>query len=77
MGGLVRTLLALLLLPLPWAVAGQPSLIAVDEGGAAGRVGAPVSLALDLATVFDGKVEPDRLQIVELNTRPYPTLNGC
>jgi methane monooxygenase PmoA-like len=70
MRDLTRTLLVLLLLPLSWAAAGEPILIAVDEGGAAGRVGAPASMEIDLATVFGGKIEPERLQIVELNTRP-------
>lgn len=66
----IRALLALLLLPLPCAAAGEPVLITIDQGGAAARVGAPVSLEIDLADVFGQEIDPDCLQIVEHNTRP-------
>ena len=70
MGGYTRTLLALLLMPLSWAVAGEPVLVVVDEGGAAGRVGAPASMEIDLAEVFDGKVDVRCLRIVESSESP-------
>lgn len=66
----IRALLTLLLLPLPYVAAKEPVLITVDQAGAAARVGAPVSLEIDLADVFDRKVDANCLQIAEHNTLP-------
>ncbi len=66
----IETLLAFLLLVAPLTAAGEPVLIVVDQGGEAGCVVAPASLEIDLTDVFEGNVEPNCLQIVELNTRP-------
>ena len=75
MGGLTKTVAVLFLLAAAQATAGGPVFTVVDPDGAAGRVAAPTSVQIDLTTLFDGKVDPDRLRLNELNAatgQPLP-----
>jgi len=47
------------------ASAGGPILIVTDAGGASARVGAPASVGMDLASVFDRTVKPECIRMVE------------
>ena len=67
MGRLVLAFISLLLLAASHASADAPIIVVEDPDGAAGRVGAPVSLDVDLlATVFDVAARPERLRLREL-----------
>ena len=58
-------LFCLLLLGAP-AAGGEVTLVVTDPDGAAGRVGAPVGVDLDLKELLGGGVAPDRLRLVEV-----------
>ncbi|MBL7040699.1 MAG: PmoA family protein [Pirellulaceae bacterium] len=45
--------------------AGGPILVVTDAGGASARVGAPASVGMDLANVFDRTVKPECIRLVE------------
>ena len=47
------------------ALADDPILVVTDAGGVGARVGAPASVAIDLAGVFDETLKPEYLQLVE------------
>ncbi|NQT14365.1 MAG: PmoA family protein, partial [Planctomycetes bacterium] len=64
------TLLSLVLLTVTSASADGPILVVTDADGASGRIGAPVSVDVDLATLFDDAVKPEPLQLVEQGGKP-------
>ena len=64
------TLLSLVLLASAPASADGPILVVSDADGAAARVGAPVSVDVDLATLSDAAAQPERLQLVERIDKP-------
>jgi len=57
--------LSLVLLTAASASADAPILVMTDADGAAARVGAPVSVDVDLATVLDATAKPDHLLLTE------------
>ena len=63
-----RSMITLLLVVLPAATSASadgPILVVNDEDGAAARVGAPVSIDVELATLLDATVAPDHLLLRE------------
>ena len=68
---LVLAFIAVLFLAAVRASAEAPIIVVEDPGGAAGRVGAPVSLDVDLlATVYDVAARPERLRLREVGVEP-------
>ena len=62
----VMGLLAAVLLAGTQASAGDPVLVVTDTNGTAARVAAPVSVDVDLASLFGKAASPERLQLVEI-----------
>ena len=70
MGRLVLTFISLLLAA-SYASADAPIIVVADPDGEAGRVGAPVSVDVDLwAMVYDMVTRPERLRLRELGAEP-------
>ena len=61
----IMMLPAAFLLAATCASASGPILVVTDAGGAGARVGAPTSVNIDLARVFDETLKPEHLQLVE------------
>ena len=70
------TLPTVVLLAATPASAGGPILVVTDGHGAAARVGAPVSVDIDLAAVFDATVKPEYLQLIERIDKPAQSKRG-
>jgi methane monooxygenase PmoA-like len=73
MGRFLITFVGLLLSVATQASADDPVLVATDADGSAARVGAPVSVDIDIAGVFDGAPDPGHLQLRELSDKPPQT----